>query len=76
MTEVDNSPKWYTIDGAVAAYGLSKNRVNELLKAEVLAVKYEGAKRYITAKSLDLYMDSLSSTAPASLSRPHLNRKS
>ena len=52
-------PIAYTIRGAIAASGLSRSRIYELLARGVLKARKDGRKTLVLADSLATYIDSL-----------------
>ncbi|MBF6333324.1 hypothetical protein [Nocardia transvalensis] len=56
---VDTQPYSYSTESAQAATGLSKWRINELIRTDQIAVRQEGAKNLIVGSSLRRYIDSL-----------------
>lgn len=56
---VDTLPYSYSVQGAMAAFGLSKTRIHDLIRDEVVAVRQEGVKLLIIGSSLRSYIDSL-----------------
>lgn len=59
--EVDTAPYSLSLQGAMEYSGLSESRLRKLIRADVLAVRYEGAKVLILQSSLRRYVDSLPS---------------
>lgn len=57
--EPDVRPISFSVEGAMAYTGLSKWRVNELIREEILIVRKEGAKNLIMGDSLRRYVNSL-----------------
>lgn len=56
---VDVTPVAFNLEGAVAYTGLSKWRLNELARNELILVRKEGAKNLFIRASLDRYINSL-----------------
>ncbi|MGY2036582.1 hypothetical protein ACW9HF_14970 [Nocardia gipuzkoensis] len=56
---VDVRPISFNLEGAMAYTGLSKTKLNELVRDEVIAVRKEGTKNLFMRESLDRYIKSL-----------------
>lgn len=59
VAEVDLRPIALDLAGAMAYTGLSKWRLNELARLDLVAVRKEGAKNLFMRESLDRYILSL-----------------
>jgi hypothetical protein len=57
--EPDLRPISFNIDGAMAYTGLSRSKINELIRDDVLIVRKEGTKNLIDGDSLRRYIKSL-----------------
>ncbi|WP_280470958.1 hypothetical protein [Nocardia cyriacigeorgica] len=56
---VDIRPIAFDLAGAMAYTGLSKTKLNQLLRDEVIAARKEGSKNLFLRESLDRYIGSL-----------------
>lgn len=55
---VDTLPYSYSVESAAAATGLSKWKINELVRDDKIAVRQDGVKLIIDGASLRRYIDS------------------
>lgn len=58
---VDTTPYAHSLQGAMDYSGLSESRLRKLIRDDVLAVRYEGAKILVLHSSLHRYLESLPS---------------
>ncbi|QIS06806.1 hypothetical protein F5X71_34855 [Nocardia brasiliensis] len=49
----------YCVAGAMDAFGLSRSKIYELARNEVVTVRYEGTKLLVLGESLRRYIDAL-----------------